>query len=389
MDREKMAMSPSGRVISSGEGISRYYAFLPNPLPPKFQMSMGLTRALSQADYALGQLAMLGRVLPNASLLIRPFMRKEAVLSSRIEGTQADLKDVMLLEAEQLSLLGPEIRKRNTDAQEVLNYVQALEWALAELDTFPLSLRLIRGAHERLVCGVRGAYASPGEFRNTQNWIGPASCTLNEATYVPPPPYEMNEALAQVEHYMREGNAYPPLIRLGLIHYQFEAVHPFIDGNGRIGRLLMTLLLCYWDLLPQPLLYLSAYFERHRDEYYARLLAVSERGEWEEWLTFFLKAVAEQATDATRRAQQILDLKRTLKEQVAHATQSALILRLVDELFSTPVVTIQQSSRVLDANYQAVRRAIYILVEMGVLQEAAWPKRPKVFFAEQILSLLD
>lgn len=388
VDIERMRKSPSGTVIPAGDGKGRYSAFVPSPLPPKISLDLELLKSLSEADYALGQLAGLGRNIPNPTLLIRPFMRKEAVLSSRIEGTQADLKDVMFLEAEQQSLPGFE-QKHTSDAQEVLNYVRALEWSLAQLDEFPMSLRLIRESHRRLVTGVRGDYAAPGEFRSTQNWIGPAGCTLEQATFVPPPPHEMQDALAAFERYLHHGNSYPALIRLGLIHYQFEAIHPFIDGNGRVGRLLLTLLLCQWNLLPQPLLYLSAFFERHRDEYYALLLAVSEQGAWEAWLRFFLTGVAEQASDAITTAAQLLDLKRELKDRVSQASTSALVLRLVDELFSTPILTIKQATGLLESNYQATRRAMYILVELGVLVEAPWRKRPKIFVAGSILSLLE
>lgn len=383
-----MRKSPSGTVIPAGEGKGRYSAFVPSPLPPKISLGLELLKSLSEADYALGRLAGLGHNIPNPALLIRPFMRKEAVLSSRIEGTQADLKDVMFLEAVQQSLPGFE-PKPTSDAQEVLNYVKALEWTLAQLDEFPMSLRLIREAHRRLVAGVRGDYAAPGEFRSTQNWIGPAGCTLEQATYVPPPPHEMQDALAAFERYLHSGNSYPALIRLGLIHYHFEAIHPFIDGNGRVGRLLLTVLLCQWDLLPQPLLYLSAFFERHRDEYYALLLAVSEQGHWEAWLRFFLKGVAEQAVAATTTAARLLDLKRALTGRVSQASTSAQALRLVDELFSTPILTIKQAAGLLESNYQATRRAIYTLVELGVLNEAPARKRPKVFVAEEILRVLE
>ena len=258
-----------------------------------------------------------------------------------------------------------------------------------ELDRLPLSLRLLREAHRRLVDGVRGEYAAPGEFRESQNWIGTPGCTLNDAVYVPPAPDEMKTSLGALEKYLHATDAYPPLIRLALIHYQFEAIHPFIDGNGRIGRLLMTLLLCDWKLLPLPLLYLSAYFERHRDEYYDRLLAVSVHGAWEEWTVFFLGAVAAQANDAIERAGRLLDLKRQVKERVSHKTMSALVLRLVDELFSNPVVTINQGTTMLGVNYQAVRRAILALVDDGLLVESAHPKRPKVFFAPSILDVLE
>lgn len=388
VDIERMRKSPSGTVIPAGEGKGRYSAFVPSPLPPKISLDLELLKSLSEADYALGQLAGLGRNIPNPALLIRPFMRKEAVLSSRIEGTQADLKDVMFLEAEQQSLPGFE-QKHTSDAQEVLNYVRALEWSLAQLDEFPMSLRLIREAHLRLIAGVRGDYAAPGEFRSTQNWIGPAGCTLEQATFVPPPPHEMQDALAAFERYLHQGNSYPALIRLGLIHYQFEAIHPFIDGNGRVGRLLLTLLLCQWNLLPQPLLYLSAFFERHRDEYYALLLAVSEQGAWEAWLRFFLTGVAEQAVNAATTAAQLLDLKRELKDRVSQASTSAQVLRLVDELFSTPILTIKQATGLLESNYQPARRAIYALVDLGILNEAPGRKRPKVFVAEDILRVLE
>ncbi len=388
VDIERIRKSPSGTVIPAGDGKGRYSAFVPSPLPPKISLDLELLKSLSEADYALGQLSGLGHNIPNPALLIRPFMRKEAVLSSRIEGTQADLKDVMFLEAEQQSLPGFE-QKQTSDAQEVLNYARALEWSLAQLDEFPMSLRLIREAHRRLIAGVRGDYAAPGEFRSTQNWIGPPGCTLEQATFVPPPPHEMQDALTAFERYLHQGNSYPALIRLGFIHYQFEAIHPFIDGNGRVGRLLLTLLLCQWNLLPQPMLYLSAYFERHRDEYYARLLAVSELGAWEAWLRFFLTGVAEQAVTATKTAAQLLDLKRELKDRVSQASTSAQVLRLVDELFSTPILTIKQATELLESNYQAARRAIYVLFELGVLSEAPGRKRPKVFVAEDILRVLE
>lgn len=388
MDVNRMRRSPSGHIVPAGDGKGRYSAFVPSPLPPQISLSMELAGALSRADYALGQLAGHGRNIPNPSLLSRPFMRKEAVLSSRIEGTQADLKDVMLLEAQQQSL--PDLEDRRTkDAQEVLNYVMALEWSLATLDTLPLSLRLIRETHRRLVEGVRGGYAPPGEFRSTQNWIGPPGCTLDQATYVPPPPYEMMQSLADLETHLHEDDAYPALIRLGLIHYQFEAIHPFIDGNGRVGRLLLTLLLCYWDLLPQPLLYLSEYFERHRDEYYSRLLAVSESGQWESWLIFFLTGVTEQADDATAKSRQLLDLKAEFTSRVSQASGSALVLKLADELFSTPIITINQATERLDSNYQAVRRAITTLVDLEILSEATWQRRPRIYIATRIMGVLE
>ena len=239
-----------------------------------------LTVNLSYADRAIGRLAGEGRRLPNPHLLIRPFVRKEAVLSSRIEGTQATLGELLAAEA------GAAVERSPADLREVGNYVTALEYGLERLDTLPVSLRLVREMHECLMRGVRGDIATPGEFRSSQNWIGPAGCTLNDATYVPPPPSELMACLDAWERFLYD-DALPPLVHAALAHSQFEAIHPFLDGNGRVGRLLITLLLVKRGVIPSPLLYLSAYFEATRQEYYARLLGVTERGEWEEWLTYF------------------------------------------------------------------------------------------------------
>ena len=240
-----------------------------------------LAVVLSEADRAVGRLAGEGRRIPNPHLLIRPFVRKEAVLSSRIEGTQATLGELLAAEA------GAAVDRNPEDLREVGNYVVALEYGLGRLGTLPMSLRLVRELHERLMRGVRGDVATPGEFRHSQSWIGPPGCTLNDATYVPPPPMELMTCLDAWERFLYDDTV-PPLIHAALVHSQFEAIHPFLDGNGRVGRLLITLLLVSRDIIPSPLLYLSAYFEATRDEYYARLLGVTERGEWEEWMTYFL-----------------------------------------------------------------------------------------------------
>ena len=252
---------------------------MPHPLPPELPFDAGLVNTLSDADRALGELAGLGRTLPNPQLLIAPFIRREAVLSSRIEGTQTDLTDLYAYEAGQLPLFaGLKMVPPESDVKEVTNYVRAMEYGLERLQTLPVSLRLIRELHGILMEGVRGDRATPGEFRRSQNWIGRPGCTLNEAEFVPPPVPEMHEALDAFEKYLHAGNTYPPLVRLAFIHYQFETIHPFLDGNGRIGRLLVTLLLVTWNLLPLPLLYLSAFFEQHRQAYYDLLRVVSEKG---------------------------------------------------------------------------------------------------------------
>jgi Fic family protein len=302
MDLERFRTSPSGRLVRAGEEPAIYWAFVPHPLPPHLPLEPSLVRLLSDADRALGELAGLARTLPNASLLIPPFLRREAVLSSRIEGTRAGLAELYAYEAGQP--VSPP-----SDVREVHNYVRAFEYGLERIHTLPVSLRLLRELHQRLMEDVRGEQATPGEFRRSQNWIGPPGCTLNQAHFVPPPVPEMNEGLDAFEKYIHGDDPSPPLIRLALIHYQFEAIHPFLDGNGRIGRLLISLLLAHWNLLPLPLLYLSAFFERNRQQYYDLLLAVSERGACSDWVSFFLRGVLAQATDANRRAKRLQDLQ--------------------------------------------------------------------------------
>ena len=260
--------------------LGGYRAYVPAPLPPPMTWNASLTFELSSADRAIGRLAGEGRRLPNPHLLIRPFVRKEAVQSSRIEGTQATLGELLADEA------GAAVERSPSDLREVGNYVVALEHGLARLESLPVSLRLVREMHDLLMRGVRGDMAAPGEFRRSQNWIGSPGSTLSQATYVPPPPAELMGCLDAWERFLHD-ETLPPLIHAAVTHAQFEAIHPFLDGNGRIGRLLITLLLVQRDIIPSPLLYLSSYFEATRQEYYARLLAVTDRGEWEEWLAYF------------------------------------------------------------------------------------------------------
>ncbi len=386
MDPERFSGSPSGRVVKVGSGVAQYWAFLPNPLPPPVVPDNKLACALSSADRAIGKLDGLGQRLPNPHLLAGAFVRREAVLSSRIEGTQAEVRDVYAYEAHQAALF-PEDGAPG-DVREVLNYVRALEYGLERVKSLPVSLRLIRELHEQLTRGVRGQGATPGEYRRTQNWIGRPGGLLNDADFVPPPVDEMKEALASLEFYVYEENELPPLVRVALLHYQFEAIHPFLDGNGRIGRLLVSLLLVEWGLLSLPLLYLSAYFEKHRDQYYGLLLAVSERGAWRDWLSFFLQGVAEQSHEAIARAQRLIDLRDQLRQRVTHARSSTLLLTLVDELFKTPLLTVPQAQSILGVSYQAARGNVEKLVESGVLTQVK--RRLRCFFvAEEILSVVE
>lgn len=388
MDPQRFQNTSAGRVIRLGQGETEYWAFVPNPLPPELIFDPELVKVLSEADRALGELAGLGRTLPNPNLLIRPFISREAVLSSRIEGTQADIADLYAYQAQLPSLeatptLGP------ADVVEVANYVRALDYGLERVKTLPVSLRLMRELHERLMAGVRGGQVTPGEFRRSQNWIGSSDSNPRQAAFVPPPVPEMEIALDRLEKYLHAADTYPPLIRLALIHYQFEAIHPFLDGNGRIGRLLISLLLLEWGLLPLPLLYLSAYFEQRRQEYYERLLAISERGAWPEWLVFFLRGVMEQARDAILRAKHLQDLQQgwRLRLQTKRRTSTSL-LQLVDELFRTPAVTVPHVQKLLGVTHRAASQMVTRLVAEGILHPVPGAVRNRQFVAREIMGVL-
>ncbi|EFL50926.1 filamentation induced by cAMP protein Fic [Solidesulfovibrio fructosivorans JJ]] len=388
MKPEAFTEQAAGRVIRVGQGEVAYHAFVPAPLPPALTLDPDLILTLSDADRALGELAGLGRAIANPSLLVRPFMRQEAVLSSRIEGTQADLADLYGYEAGQLLLPGVRPRKQASDVREVFNYVQAMEYGLERLETLPLSQRLIREVHARLMDGVRGDTATPGEFRRSQNWIGPPGCLLAQASYVPPPVPEMAEALDALEKYLHEGSAYPPLVRLACIHYQFEAIHPFIDGNGRVGRLLVPLLMVSWGLLPHPLLYLSVYFERRREDYYRLLMAVSTHGDWRAWTSFFLQGVAAQARDAVARAKRLQDLQADWRDALQRKRASALVLRLADALFERPILTIPVAAEVLSTSYPSAKAAVAKLEAIGALRQVAAEGTAKTYEAARILDIV-
>jgi Fic family protein len=388
MNIERFRQSSAGRLVKAGVGNAAYWAFVPNPLPPEVPLNdMALLLALSDADRAIGELAGLSRNIPNPQLLIRPFIRREAVLSSRIEGTQTGIAGLYEYEARQLSPTALDSSKSEEDAREVLNYVQALEYGLERLNTLPVSLRLMREMHALLLKGVRGERAYPGEFRTSQNWIGGA--TLNSAEFVPPPPAEMNEALHDLERYIHQPHDYPPLVRLAIIHQQFETIHPFVDGNGRIGRLLISLLLVHWNLLPLPLLYLSAFFERHRLTYYDLLKAVSESGKWREWILFFLQGVAEQAHDAVIRATNLQDLRDSYRLRLTEAGSSSKLLLLSDSLFQSPLITVGMAGKVLGVTHRSAQQNIDKLVQAGILTPLRRTSRGRLYLATDILKVVE
>ena len=345
-------------------------------------MPFELMRRLSDADRAIGTLGGIGRILPNPHLLTNPFLRREAVLSSRIEGTEASATDLALFEA------AGSPSSDQSDVREVSNYVIALNYGLERLDDLPLSLRFLREVHAKLMADVRGGDRAPGEFRHVQNWIGPAGSRIDNATYVPPPVQEMHTALDRFERYLHERSPMPVLLRAALIHYHFEAIHPFLDGNGRVGRLLIAFLLHVEKVLDEPLLYLSAFFERHRREYYRRLVEVTMNGAWNEWIDFFLRGVAEQANDAVRRTRELLDLSEGYRRQIAPARNAGVLSSLIDRLFAVPATTISSVAENLKMSYPAAKKNVQKLVALHILTPRRG-KRETIYVAEGVLRIIE
>jgi Fic family protein len=368
----------TGQLVTSPQG---HLCFVPNPLPPQLSLGMPAIQTLAQAERALGKLAGAGEMLPNPHLLIGPFVRREAVLSSRIEGTIANEEDLVLFRVD------PEVEDRRPDTREVRNYVTALEYGLKRLGKLPVSLQLLKELHSRLLKGVRGENKSPGEFRDRQNFIGTPGVPLADARFVPPPVAEMREALDAFEKFLRAPSDRPFLIDLALLHYQFEAIHPFRDGNGRVGRLLIPLLLCERNILTKPLLYLSAYLEQHRLQYMDLMLSVSQRGEWERWIEFFLNGIAEQATDGVERATKLMALLQDYRKRLQTARTSILAQNLVDELFKQPAMSVGLAQQVLKVSFVSAQNNVMRLVRLGILKEVTGRKRDRIFIAPEILQL--
>lgn len=373
-----ISSSSSGQIVKSQNG---YKAFIPNDLPPKIEWNNAVINALSRADYLLGKLAREGNQLPNPHLLMRPFIAREAVLSSKIEGTQSTIGEILAADA------GIDVKQNLDDLQEVQNYIHAIDFGLKRLEEFPLSLRLIKEIHGSLMQGVRGSHATPGEFRRSQNWIGSPGCTLNSAKFVPPPPDNLMNCLGGLETFLHDRQL-PPLIHIALCHYQFEAIHPFLDGNGRVGRLLITLLLVDHDILPSPLLYLSAFFEATRDEYYKQLFSVSANGTWSEWLTYFLNGVALQAADVVSRAERINGLLNEWKLQVS-SNASQVSMQLVEKFAVNPFCTVNKMSQVFGIAYTTAQRNILKLESLGIITNVSEKQRDKVYCATKILNILE
>lgn len=372
----------AGQFVKQPQG---YRTFRPASLPPDPAIFFDpqLIKLLSAADQALGRLDGVARMMPNPNLFVAMYVRQEAVLSSRIEGTQSTLDDVLAFELDEQS------REIPLDVEEVVNYVRAMNYGLDLATSLPPSRRLIREIHAELLQGVRGADKRPGEFRAEQNYIGAGRVPIERATFIPPAPDDMNSALDAFERFLNEDADLPPLIHCGLAHAQFETIHPFMDGNGRVGRLLITFLLCYQGILHRPLLYLSAFLASHRIEYYDRLMAVRERGDWEGWLAFFLQGVLETAREAAQTAQNILDLRENHRTLLQDAGASPNALRLLDLLFERPLVNVGFVEQSLSINYVTANKLVGLLQRLGILDETTGQRRNRRYRYTPYLALFS
>src|SRR5438552_203809 len=368
----------AGRIVRAKGG---YDAFLPAPLPPKLVYDDELVMALSRADAALSELSGLGRHLPNPHLLIAPYVRREAVLSSRSGGRTPTLRELRLEEIAEGAA-----RRDPADVREIRNYVAALEHGVARLRTLPLSLRLVRELHARLMKGARGEHATPGEFRRTQNWIGVPRSTIESAVYVPPPPEHLLDALQAWERFLQERGRVPDLVQCALLHQQFEAIHPFLDGNGRVGRLLITLFLIERSRLSQPLLYLSAYIDEHRRDYYDRLQAIHTDGDWMGWLRFFLDGVQQIAREAVDQAGRLLNLRERWLRRLAGPRWAQ---PLVDALLVNPYMSAARGQAVLRVSNPTARQAVARLERERMLTEITGRAWGRLYLAREILRIIE
>ncbi len=382
MAQESIHDSPYGSLVATIDGQS---AFVPDPLPRQLDLNSELVFQLDVASRAVANLAGVGETVQNPHLLIRPFVRREAVLSSRIEGTEASLSDLLLFEAG-----GDRLPRRRFpgDVEEVVNYVHALEYGIDRIEKLPLSVRLINEVHSRLLQGVRGVEMRPGELRTRQVWIGPPGTPIQGARFIPPPAGLILELLGDWERFVNEDSVMPPLIKCALMHYQIEAIHPYLDGNGRTGRLLISLFLHERGLLRTPLLYLSAYFERDRQRYYDELLRVSVTCDWDGWLSYFLSGVAEQAQDALIRVRRLRAVQARYRETLLERHESSNALRLLDQLFAYPFMAVSNVADLLDISHSGARRILDRLVEASIVEYLpdTWPR---IYCAIELLNEIE
>ena len=375
-------MNRAGRYVDNLTGEATYQSFKPNPLPPmpEIEMDEEIVKLLVDANKQLVKLDTASQLISNADLFISMYVRKEALISSQIEGTQCTLDDI----------LDPEVEANaNLDVSDVINYVKATQYALKRLERLPLCCRLIREIHEVLMENVRGQDKTPGEFRRSQNWIGPANCSLKDARYIPPNIEDMQNAMSDLEKFINENVDYDPLIRVALIHYQFETIHPFLDGNGRIGRLLILLYLMEQGLLAKPVIYISYFLKKNQIEYYDRISEVRRSGNFEQWIRFFLEAVGKAASDSLESISRLSDLHDKNLGKLPKTTRSKDNLRAVfDYIEQYPIIDIKRTAKELDISYNTVATAVKKLVELGILQETTNASRNRVFAYEEYLGIL-
>jgi Fic family protein len=368
-------------VEGKSEEHGEYISFVPKKLPPKFEYSSQVVLALSKADSTLSKLSGAGLLLPNPDLLVIPYLKKEALSSSRIEGTRISLSDYFLTEAKG-------IEKEDLEATEVGNYLKSMNYALKNIEKEPINAELIKEMHKILMRGVRGNELIPGNFRPVQNWIGPKNTKIQDATFVPPPKDEVERLINELIDYLNKYDETPLLIKCALMHYQFETIHPFCDGNGRIGRALIALYLCKKNKISKPLLYASDYFEKHRREYYEILLNTNKTGNFENWIKFFLEAIKVQSEDALERTIKIQKLREKYQEKTKNHKQAINLLNLVDLLFMNPFIRINQIAKQLKITYPTAKKAVQNLIKLNILKPATDKERNKLFLAHEILDVV-
>ena len=374
-------MNNAGHYTSNMSGEAEYKSFTPSPLPPVLNIDLDMMNKTVRANKLLAELNSASKLLPDTNLFISMYVRKEALLSSQIEGTQCTLEDVFNPDNDVNS---------NLDYADVVNYVNATDYAVARLNEFPLCNRLLRDTHSVLLCGVRGEDKNPGEFRKSQNWIGASGCSLKNARYIPPNVEEMEKAMSDLEKYINSDEEYDPLIRTALIHYQFETIHPFLDGNGRIGRLLILLCLIQYDLLEKPVIYVSSFLKNNQMEYYDRISEVRRSGNYEQWVRFFIEAVAATAEDALNTIKALCQLHSRNKAILPVSKRTPdNVSRLFDYIEQHPIIAIGRTAKALSLSFNTVSAAVKKLVACGVLIESTNKQHNRVFVYDEYLKILE
>ena len=373
-------MNRAGEFVNNLSGEATYKSFRPSALPPEINFDSDMVKKLVEANNDLARLDTVAKLIPSAELFISMYVRKEALISSQIEGTQCTLDDVF----------DPDLESNaNLDVVDVVNYVKACSYAIERLENLPLCNRLLREIHERLLSGVRGQEKNPGEFRKSQNWIGAASCSLKDARYIPPNARDMNQAMDELELYMNEEDNLDPIIRIALIHYQFETIHPFLDGNGRVGRLMILLYLMEHRLISKPIIYISYFLKKNQIEYYDRISEVRRNGNYEQWVSFFLEAVSAAAKDSLDTIEKLNFLHEKNIEKLPQASRSNDTVRKVfDYIEQHPIISINKTSTALGISYNTVSSAVKKLEKIGVLKQTTNASRNRVFAYEDYLQIL-